>query len=35
MGVLRRQPDGEWKLIVGDPNRREGDARAIRRAGKR
>jgi uncharacterized protein (TIGR02246 family) len=22
--VLRRQPDGVWKLIVGDPNGREG-----------
>ena len=21
--VLRRQPDGDWKLIVGDPNGRE------------
>jgi ketosteroid isomerase-like protein len=21
--VLRRQPDGGWKLIVGDPNGRE------------
>jgi ketosteroid isomerase-like protein len=21
--VLRRQPDGAWKLIVGDPNGRE------------
>jgi ketosteroid isomerase-like protein len=21
--VLRRQPDGEWKLIVGDPSGRE------------
>jgi ketosteroid isomerase-like protein len=21
--VLRRQPDGTWKLIVGDPNGRE------------
>jgi ketosteroid isomerase-like protein len=21
--VLRREPDGYWKLIVGDPNRRE------------
>jgi ketosteroid isomerase-like protein len=21
--VLRRQPDGTWKLIVGDPNARE------------
>lgn len=21
--VLRRQPDGKWKLIVGDPNGRE------------
>jgi len=21
--VLRRQPDGSWKLIVGDPNARE------------
>jgi len=21
--VLRRQPNGCWKLIVGDPNRRE------------
>ena len=24
--VLRRQPDGAWKLIVGDPNGRERDA---------
>ena len=23
--VLRRQPDGTWKLIVGDPNGRAGD----------
>jgi ketosteroid isomerase-like protein len=23
--LLRRQPDGTWKLIVGDPNAREGD----------
>jgi uncharacterized protein (TIGR02246 family) len=23
--VLRRQPDGTWKLIVGDPNGREGE----------
>ena len=21
--VLRRQPDGHWKLIIGDPNARE------------
>ncbi len=21
--VLRRQPDGTWRLIVGDPNGRE------------
>ena len=21
--VLRRQPDGDWKLIIGDPNARE------------
>jgi hypothetical protein len=21
--VLRRQPDGAWKLIMGDPNARE------------
>ena len=21
--VLRRQPDGSWKLIMGDPNGRE------------
>jgi len=21
--VLRRQPDGSWKLIIGDPNARE------------
>lgn len=24
--VLRQQPDGCWKLIVGDPNGRERDA---------
>jgi uncharacterized protein (TIGR02246 family) len=23
--VLRRQPDGTWKLIIGDPNGRGGD----------
>ena len=23
IGVLRRQPDGDWKLIIGDPNARE------------
>ena len=25
--VLRRQPDGTWQLIVGDPNGRAGDGR--------
>ncbi|HEY5778351.1 MAG TPA: nuclear transport factor 2 family protein [Terrimicrobiaceae bacterium] len=28
--VLRRQPNGDWKLIVGDPNGRETEMQKVR-----